>query len=261
MHRSLPAETKRACVEKILESVAFARAAQLRRLFLWLAERSIDGGPVPTEHEVGRGALGRPENWDPQTDSLVRKEMSRLRAKLRVYAAGEGRADAVRVRHDDGYRLSFVGPPAGALPSPNPDSPLCFLVLPLVTSPPTQPFADTFYDELLWRLAALDRLTLVSPTTARMYATRLGDVRDFATETGADYVIEGSARPVGNTTQILLWLAAGPSGHTRLLARLSGSDPEALSAAAAEHLRDQLFPPSSTEEPPAPPLRRQTASG
>ena len=49
----------------------------------------------------------RPENFDPQTDSLVRKEMSRLRGKIRDYYGKEGRDDAVRIRNKDAYHLTF----------------------------------------------------------------------------------------------------------------------------------------------------------
>src|SRR5690242_20239890 len=70
------AETiRRACIDQVLSSATFARADQLRRLLAWLGERSLrPDSVVPTEKEIGKVVLLR-KDFDPQTDSLVRKEM------------------------------------------------------------------------------------------------------------------------------------------------------------------------------------------
>ena len=53
-------DLKRANVEKVAASAAFPRAEQLRRLFVWLARRSLDNLPQPTEYEIACAVLRRP---------------------------------------------------------------------------------------------------------------------------------------------------------------------------------------------------------
>lgn len=68
-------------LEKVARSVTFCRAGQLRSLLIWLGERSLGAHKIaPAEKEIAAAVLNR-KDFDPQTDSLVRKEMSRLREK------------------------------------------------------------------------------------------------------------------------------------------------------------------------------------
>ncbi len=54
-------------------------------------------------------ALGRPADFDPSTNSSVRVEMHRLRARLRKYYETEGEDHALRIMVMDGrYELQFV---------------------------------------------------------------------------------------------------------------------------------------------------------
>jgi TolB-like protein/Flp pilus assembly protein TadD len=57
---------------------------------------------------IGMEVYGRGDSFDPQTDSIVRVEASRLRSKLRDYYLDEGRADEVRIELPRGtYVPSF----------------------------------------------------------------------------------------------------------------------------------------------------------
>src|SRR5262249_11818126 len=89
----VPDDLCRANLEKRSASATFARAEQLRNLLEWLVYRSLNANAEPpTEKEVGELALNR-KDYDPQTESLVRKEMSRLREKLARYYEREGAHD------------------------------------------------------------------------------------------------------------------------------------------------------------------------
>jgi TolB-like protein len=234
-------DLKRAFIEKVAASAAFSRADQLRRLFLWLARRSLDHLPNPTEYEVACSALRRPADFDPQTDSLVRREMSRLRLKIGDYYAQEGKSDAIRIRVSGPYRLAFdVAVPTSA-PADEAEKGACLMILPLYASPGTADLAEVFYGELLINLAAVENLELIAQTTARGYSRHLGDVRLFAAQTGADFVVEGTARDSAAGMLITLWLVDGETGRTRILCRLAGADPEDLARRAARTL-PQLCP-------------------
>jgi TolB-like protein len=246
MKRPIPEESKLECLEKVLDSATFARAEQLRGLLRWLGQRAIEGGPTPTEHEVGKHALRRSENFDPHTDSLVRKEMSRLRAKLRDYSNREGSADAVRIRSDAGYRLTFEWASATAQPRPASGGPLCILVLPLRISAVPEDAVNAFYDELFSRISRANRVQLVSQTTARRYAGRYDDVRQYAEETGADAVIEGSARADGTTFIFTLSWVDGRSGRIKQIVRLAGTNIEALAQETANAVAAEFGPEEKT---------------
>jgi serine/threonine-protein kinase len=52
------------------------------------------GGEIK-EYALGVDLFGRGESFDPQTDAIVRTEVSRLRAKLKTYYSSDGRDDPV----------------------------------------------------------------------------------------------------------------------------------------------------------------------
>jgi TolB-like protein len=231
MKPAVPPELKRISLDKVAASRAFARAEQLRRLLLWLGGKALDGCAPPTEYEVARGALLKPEDYDPQTDSLVRKEMTRVRSKLRAYYGEEGTADSLRICNDDAYQLTFEFSGTASLPGPSAQT-RGLLVLPFYAASQVAGQAEILYGELLLRLAGIPKLELVAQTTARKYAGRHGDIREFAAESGADLVIEATLRPRNDDLVFTIWLADGRTGRTRKPCRLQGSDPEVLAEEA-----------------------------
>jgi hypothetical protein len=97
----------RAHLNRILSSATLARAEQLRRLLEWLGDRSLSRfREPPSEKEIGETVLERP-SFDPQTNSLVRKEMSRLRKKLAPYYAREGARERIRIHSAGGGPVPF----------------------------------------------------------------------------------------------------------------------------------------------------------
>jgi TolB-like protein len=229
MSREIPSEIRQAVIEKVLSSVAFARAEQLRRLLRWLGERAIEGDVAPTEHEVARFALGKPDSFDPQADSLVRKEMSRLRAKLRQYYSIDGRGDSVRIHNYDGYRLAFECARPGLDSVTSVAAHPCLMVLPFQASPNAKEYAEIFVEELWIALAALQRIDLISPAAARTFASlRTG----FRSE--ADFLVDGSVRLKNDSPLVTLWLVDGHTSRARRHYRFSGTEPETLAIQAAE---------------------------
>jgi hypothetical protein len=229
----VPEELKRAALQKVVDSSTFSRAEQLRRLLLWLGEKAIEG-VAPSEYDVGVAPLQRPKNFDPQTDSLVRKEMTRLRTKLEAYYQGEGRGDAVRVCSTDAYRLTFLwsSPPI----EPTQTESLCMMVLPLRAPKVPTDFIEILYEQLLLRLSETSGIQLIAQTTAHFYAGRSGDIRTFAVETGADFVVEGSVRVKGDQIVATLWAIDGRTGRSRNPCYVTGLAPEDLAIRAADCL-------------------------
>jgi TolB-like protein len=233
----IPPSEKEAHLQKVLASSCFARAEQLRRILCWLGNRAIGGEDPPTEYEVGRATLRRPENFDPQTDSLVRKEMSRLRKRLGDYYRTEGEAESIRMRCTDGYRLLFEWQ-AGAAPLyEDRASPPRLLALPLHVTPDLQEFASTFLEELLFFLSAAGDFRLLAQTTALRVTASATDIRRLAAETNARYLLEGTVRRRSNLVLVTLWLVDGFTGVMHPVCRLAGDDMEHLAAQAASTLK------------------------
>jgi TolB-like protein len=216
----IPEPLCRAHLDKVAGSVTFGRAEQLRRLLMWLAERSLAARPIaPSEREIAVGVLRR-NDFDPQTDSLVRKEMSRLREKLARYYLLEGLQDKIRIDMSGGYLLSFErrgdANPGGRSP--------CWLVLPFRSNPEMMEYSEQFLEELLIGLGKPKVREVMGPTTALGYRGRMGDVRQFAAECSADFVVEGSLRRRSESIEVTAWLVDGQSGRARRFKRISGSD-------------------------------------
>ncbi len=61
----------------------------LRRLLRFLVERTLEGRSHEVkEYAVGVDVFDRGADFDPRTDTIVRAEARRLRAKLAEYARG-----------------------------------------------------------------------------------------------------------------------------------------------------------------------------
>jgi TolB-like protein len=233
----VPVEVCRAQVEKIVSGVTFGRADQLRRLLLWLSERSLEPVPIaPSEKEIGELVLNR-KDFDPQTDSLVRKEMSRLREKLAKYYLLEGSRDGLRIRSTGGYLLRFEW--AAEREAEKRKEIPCWLVLPFRAGEEMSEYGLRFFEELLILLSENEELTLISPTTALAYAGRAGDIRQFAAECGADFVVEGSLRKRSDKVTATVWLIDGANGRSSRSSRISGLDAEGLAGLIASWLLDR----------------------
>ncbi len=86
----------RAELEKVLRSKEFVRCPQLQRFLNFVVEEELAGrGGQLKEYVLGVGVFGRPADFDPRLDSLVRVEARRLRATLEKYYDEEGRGDPI----------------------------------------------------------------------------------------------------------------------------------------------------------------------
>jgi hypothetical protein len=96
-------------VEKVANSGVLHGSESLRKLLRYLAHHAIEHPGTPLkEHQIATEEFGRPPDFDPAVDSMVRVQAGRLRAKLAEYYAGEGAEDTIRIELAKGaYALSF----------------------------------------------------------------------------------------------------------------------------------------------------------
>jgi adenylate cyclase len=99
----------RAELERILLSRTFSRAGRASDLLKFLVGETLAGtGARLKGYTVGVEVFGRPADFDPQTDPLVRVEAGRLRRRLIAYYSDEGSGNPVRVELPRGsYSVAF----------------------------------------------------------------------------------------------------------------------------------------------------------
>jgi len=86
----------RAALDRILDSRAFRTSPQLTAFLRFVVEAELAGGPERIKgYTIAVEALGRGEDFDPQTDPIVRVEAARLRRALERYYAEAGDAEPV----------------------------------------------------------------------------------------------------------------------------------------------------------------------
>jgi hypothetical protein len=109
-------------IEKLTKSHSLHSSESLCKLLRYLAEHSLDHpGLALKEYQIATEVLGRPQGFDPQSDSTVRVQAGRLRVKLTEYYSHEGPDDPVVVELPKGsYALTFHLRPSkpGAQPAP-----------------------------------------------------------------------------------------------------------------------------------------------
>ncbi|MEM8704607.1 MAG: hypothetical protein AAGF82_22570, partial [Pseudomonadota bacterium] len=106
-----------------LESTEFRSAPQLRSFLDFVVSAALE-----KKHDRIKGytiaveALGRPEDFNPVTDPIVRVEAARLRRRLAKYYSGSGACERVRIVIPKGsyapeFELRPDAEPAGLAPS------------------------------------------------------------------------------------------------------------------------------------------------
>ena len=96
-------------VEKLANSSVLHGSESLCKLLRYLARHAIEHPGTPLkEFQIATEEFGRPPDFDPAVDSMVRVQAGRLRAKLVEYYATEGAEDSLRIDLPKGaYTLSF----------------------------------------------------------------------------------------------------------------------------------------------------------
>ena len=104
----------RAQRDRILTSKLFTLSNRLKAFLNYIIDAELEGrADRLKEFTLGIEVFERDESFDPNIDSIVRVEASRLRAKLREYYSGEGKGDPVRIDIPKGHYVPafrFVGP-------------------------------------------------------------------------------------------------------------------------------------------------------
>jgi hypothetical protein len=97
-------------LQAVLESKTFTRAPNLAAILRYVCQEYAEGrAHLIKEYNIAVQALGRPQDFDPSQDSVVRVEVSRLRKRLQQFYETEGASHDIHVHLADvGYVPRFV---------------------------------------------------------------------------------------------------------------------------------------------------------
>lgn len=91
-------DPRRALVDRIIASPAFARCERLSSLLAYVCDLALNGRVKEiNEQRIGEAVFGRPRNYDSSIDGIVRTQASRLRQRLELYFREEGLDEPIRV--------------------------------------------------------------------------------------------------------------------------------------------------------------------
>jgi hypothetical protein len=91
-------EEERAELQAVLRAPAFVRAPKLAQLLAYLCEKLFAGQTAQVkEYSIGLEVFGRRDDFDQDSDSIVRVEANRLRKRLAEYYAAEGKDHRLRI--------------------------------------------------------------------------------------------------------------------------------------------------------------------
>jgi len=83
---------------KVLDWPEIARSPQLARFIDYIVRRKLDGDEQSIKaYSIAVDVLGRPPDFDPQSDPIVRVQARRLRALLEQYYRTDGAGDVVHI--------------------------------------------------------------------------------------------------------------------------------------------------------------------
>jgi adenylate cyclase len=154
-----PSEPNRAALARVLSAPEFAQAPRLSQFLTYVAEESLAGrGAAIKGYTIATAVYGRPADFDPNADPLVRVEAGRLRKALSQYYQTAGASDPVQLDMPRGaYAVTFAArgmavpeTQAAALPP---------AAMPHTPPPAVRPPINPFY--LVGSVAALATLALL----------------------------------------------------------------------------------------------------
>ncbi len=259
------------CLERVLASRHFA-ARRRGELLRYLVERTLAGeGEQLGEYGIALDVFGKPESFDPRSESTIRAEMSRLRKGLADYYAADGAADPWRFEFPlRGYAAVFARlaplPPVVGARGPRRFY-LAFTAAALlavlgvagmiawrlrgaavpVRSVVVLPFAnltgdatndyltDGLTESLTDSLARVDSLRVVARTSAFQFRNKARDIREIGRAVDADAVVEGSVRRVADHFAVTVQVNRSADGF-HILSRVFEAGSEAGREAGSKDL-------------------------
>jgi tetratricopeptide (TPR) repeat protein len=118
-------EAVQTALERLLAWPDIARSPQLGRFLAYIVQRTLEGNEQAIKaYSIAVDVFGRPADFDPQADPIVRVQARRLRGLLDDYYAGPGLGDLMQIHLPVGrYVPEFTAMPEPGEPVAEPAAP------------------------------------------------------------------------------------------------------------------------------------------
>jgi TolB-like protein/Tfp pilus assembly protein PilF len=193
-------------LERVLSSDLFSRSSVLSNFLKFIVEKTLEGHTDGLkEYTIAVNALGKPSDFNPQADAIVRIHAGRLRRLLNKYYIDFGKEDPVRIELIKGtyrpvFRSQWIEEPGLIVADDNikySRSKLTLAVLPfrnLLSDNEYQFFVDGFGEELTRIFSRFQEIAVVAHYSARKYTTNADDIRVIGSDLGVHYLVTGSVK-------------------------------------------------------------------
>jgi adenylate cyclase len=233
------AEAVRLELARILGSTDFQGSERLSRFLSFVVEEALQGRSERLKaYFIAVTLLKRPEDFDPDTDTIVRNQGSRVRRALEHYYLTAGARSPIRICLPSGcYRPLFSR--ADAAPEPKPDSsdresaphePVV-AIRPFADLTPDRSlswFAEEFSQELVVALTPFEDFRLIPPQIDPTVLSTHTGTEALAQPRPARFQLTGSVARSGTTVKITAVLHEAGSGEAfwsqSLLRQLTGNN-------------------------------------
>jgi TolB-like protein len=232
-------ELVRKQLQQILQQNELKRSPMLAKFLEFVVIAKLEGKEDEIkEYTIGVKALGKPVDFNPQLDAIVRIHASRLRNILFKYYHGTGKNDLIFIdipkgayvpvfekngdkgevlRHFvhsqteiNSYQKSF-----SQIAPLFPSKPV-LAVLPFHDLSPessNKNFLASLAEQLSTELARFDNISIISYYATQNFNPVVKDIKELGREIGIDYVLTGSLRLLNETLRLNIQLMMVDSGN------------------------------------------------
>ena len=226
-------DSVRSHLSTLLAAPQFRDTTRMKRLLRYIVEETLKGrGKRLKGYSIGLEVFDRPDDFDPQADTIVRVQAGQLRRRLDLYYSKEGRDSKVRILVPKGsYRPKFeFRNEVAALPEPEAQSELPRFARQAARVPTGRPgvivltfndltlserkdfFAEGLTAEVVNALVQFRYIRVVTRTATVTSSGPEVGVTQLAKNHSVDFVLTGNIRHAGENVRVSVNLIAGDTG-------------------------------------------------
>lgn len=225
---SLPREVVETQLARVIGSRHFCNAPRLSRFLSYVVEESLAGRLDRLKgYTVGLEVFDKPEDFDPQTDTIVRVQARAMRQKLDQYYAQDGAQDPIHISiakgsYEPAFFLSWDGEMqtdeesnSNSASSNKPS----IAILPFDDFSQGQDFdffSDGLTEEVIANLSRFKELTVFSRSTTKKAKLDNLTIPEIYQAFRPDFVLEGSYRISNQAVVLTINLVVGSSDEVIL---------------------------------------------
>ena len=220
-------------LRELLLSPQFKDTTRMKRLLRYIVDETLEGrGDRLKGYSIGLEVFDRPDDFDPQTDTIVRVQAGQLRRRLDLYYSKDGRSSDTRILVPKGaYQPKFeFRDEVALLPEPtDADLPrfareaarvkqkrpgvIVLTFNDLTLSEKKDFFAEGLTAEIMNALVQFRYVRVVTRTATVTSAGPEVGVKQLAKQHGVDFVLTGNIRHAGENVRVAVNLIEGKTGN------------------------------------------------